>query len=38
MNHPAQTLVMAVSYWGYVALLPTIVIASVLLSLRPRKG
>jgi hypothetical protein len=37
MNHPAQTLIMAVSYWGYVALLPMIIIASVVLGLTRRK-
>ena len=33
MNHPAQTLIMAVSYRGYVAMIPTLIIASVLLGL-----
>jgi len=37
MNHEAQTLVMAVSYWGYVALLPTMIVASVVLGLIRRK-
>jgi len=27
MNHAAQTLTMAISYWGYVAFMPTIFIA-----------
>ena len=37
MNHPAQTLTMAVSYWGYVAFLPAMIIASVVLGLVRRK-
>ena len=37
MNQPAQTLIMALSYWGYVAFLPTIIIASVVLGLVRRK-
>ena len=27
MNHSAQALIMAISYWGYVALLPAILVA-----------
>ena len=38
MNHASQTLIMAVSYWGYVALLPAMIIAFVVLGLIPRKG
>ena len=26
MNQPAQTLTMAISYWGYIALLPALII------------
>ena len=37
MNHAAQTLTMAISYWGYVALLPTMIIAFVVLCLMRRK-
>ncbi len=37
MNHATQTLLMAVSYWGYVALLPTMIIASVVFGLSRRK-
>ena len=37
MNHAAQTLAMAISYWGYVALLPTMIVASVVLGLIRRK-
>lgn len=33
MNYSAQTLIMAVSCWGYVAFLPTMIIACVVLSL-----
>ena len=29
MNHAAQTLIMVISYWGYVAFLPTILVAFV---------
>lgn len=29
MNHAVQTLVMTISYWGYVALLPAILLAFV---------
>ena len=38
MNHAAQTLTMAVSYWGYVAFLPTMVAAFVVLGLIRRKN
>jgi hypothetical protein len=38
MNHAAQTLTMAISYWGYVAFLPTMIVASVVLGLMGRKG
>ena len=34
MNHAAQTLIMAVSYWGYVAFLPTMIVAFVVLGRR----
>jgi hypothetical protein len=37
MNHDAQTLIMAVSYWGYVALLPTMIVAASVLGLIRRK-
>jgi len=36
MSHTAQTLTMAISYWGYVALLPTM-IAFIVLGLIRRK-
>ena len=29
MNHAAQTLIMVISYWGYIALLPAILAAFV---------
>ena len=29
MNHSAQTLIMLISYWGYVALLPVILVGFV---------
>ena len=38
MSHAAQTVAMAVSYWGYVALLPAMLIASLVLGLIRRKG
>lgn len=37
MNHAAQILIVAVSYWGYIALLPTMIVASIVLCLIPRK-
>ena len=37
MNHAPRTLSMAISYWGYVALLPTIIVASVILGVVRRK-
>lgn len=37
MNHAAQTLTMAISYWGYLAFLPTMIAASVVLGLIRRK-
>jgi hypothetical protein len=37
MNHAPQTLAMAISYWGYVAFLPTMIIAFVVLGLIRRK-
>jgi hypothetical protein len=37
MNHAAQTLTMVVSYWGYLAFLPTMIVACVVLSLIRRK-
>jgi hypothetical protein len=37
MNHIAQTLSMVISFWDYVALLPTLIVASVVLSLIRRK-
>jgi hypothetical protein len=37
MNHAAQTLTMAISYWGYVGFLPTMIVASVVLGLMGRK-
>jgi hypothetical protein len=37
MNHTAQTLTMVISYWGYVALLPTMFVALVVHGLiRPK--
>ena len=37
MNHSTQTLIMAISYWGYVAFLPTMIVAFVVLGLiRPK--
>ena len=38
MNPAAPTLTMVVSYWGYVAFLPTMIIAAVVLGLVRRKG
>jgi len=37
MNDAARTLSMAISYWGYVSLLPGMIIASVILSIVRRK-
>jgi hypothetical protein len=37
MNQAAQTLTMALSYWGYVAFLPAMIVASVFLGLMGRK-
>jgi hypothetical protein len=37
MNHAAQTLTMVISYWGYVAFLPMMMVASVVLGLIRRK-
>jgi len=37
MNHAAQTLTMAISYWGYVAFLPLMLIAFVVHGLIRRK-
>jgi len=37
MNHAAQTPTMAVSYWGYNSLLPTIIVAFVVLAVVWRK-
>ena len=37
MNHAAQTLTMAISYWGYVAFLPTMIVALVVFDLIGRK-
>ena len=37
MNHPAQTMTMVISYWGYVAFLPTMIVACVVLGLIRRK-
>jgi len=37
MNHASQALIMAISYWGYVAFLPTMIVASVVLGLMGRK-
>jgi hypothetical protein len=38
MNHAAQTLNMVVSYWDYVAFLPTMIVAFVVFGLIRRKG
>jgi hypothetical protein len=32
MNHAAQTLTMVISYWGYLAFLPTMIVALVVLG------
>jgi hypothetical protein len=37
MNHAAQTLTMVISYWGYVAFLPAMIVACAVLSLIGRK-
>ena len=37
MNHAAQTLTMVISYWGYVAFLPAMIAAFVVLGLIRRK-
>jgi len=37
MNHAAHTLTMVISYWGYVAFLPTMVVAFVVLGAVRRK-
>ena len=37
MNHAAQSLTMVISYWGYVAFLPTMIVAFVVLLLIRRK-
>ena len=37
MNQTAQTLTMMISYWAYVAFLPAMIIASVVLGLIRRK-
>lgn len=37
MNHAAQTLTMAVSFWGYISLLPTIIVGAVVLAVVWRK-
>ena len=37
MNHAAQTLTMAISYWGYVAFLPAMIVAYIVLGLIRRK-
>ena len=37
MNQTAQTLTMMISFWAYVALLPALIVASVVLSLIRRK-
>jgi len=37
MSHAPETLTMVISYWGYVVLLPAMIIASVVLGLiRPK--
>ena len=38
MNHAAQTMTTVISYWGYVALLPAMIVASMVLGLVRRKG
>jgi hypothetical protein len=37
MSHAPQTLTMVISYWGYVAFLPTLIAAFVILGLIRRK-
>jgi hypothetical protein len=37
MNHAAQTLTMVISYWAYVAFLPTMIVALVVFGLVRRK-
>ena len=37
MNHAAETLALTISYWGYVALLPTLIVIFVALGLMRRK-
>ena len=37
MNHASQALMMAISYWGYVTMLPAMIVASVILGLVRRK-
>ena len=37
MNDGARTLSIAISYWGYVSLLPAMIIASVILGIVRRK-
>jgi hypothetical protein len=37
MNQAPQTLTMVLSYWGYVAFLPAMIVASVVLGLIRRK-
>jgi hypothetical protein len=37
MNHAPQTLTMVISYWGYVVLLPSILVAFVVEGLIRRK-
>ena len=38
MSQAAQTLIMVISYWGYVALLPTMIAAFVVIGLIRPKG
>ena len=37
MNDAAETLTLTISYWGYLALLPTIIVSFVVLGLIGRK-
>lgn len=37
MSHAAPTLTMVISYWGYLAFLPAIIVAFVVLGWIPRK-
>jgi hypothetical protein len=37
MNQAAQTLTMAISYWGYIAFLPTMIVTCVVLGVIRRK-